>query len=183
MTSNVVWFRRDLRLADHPALTAAADAGPVVGLFVVDPRLWARGGPARRAWLAASVRALRESTGGAIVVRYGDPATVVPEVAAAVGADEVHVTAETTPYGRARDARVATALAEQGVVGRPAGTPYAVDPGTVRTQQGGPYQVFTPFSRAWRDHGWDPPLPAPTVDWLALDSDARAVTALEEALA
>src|SRR4051794_11651040 len=182
MTSTLVWFRRDLRLADHPALTAAAATGPVLGLFVVDPGLWPRGGRARRAWLAASVAALREATGGALVVRYGDPATVVPEVAAAIGADVVHVTAETTPYGRARDARVAAALAEQGVVGRPTGTPYAVDPGTIRTQQGGPYQVFTPFSRAWREHGWDVPLPPPTVDWVALDSDVEAERALEKAL-
>src|SRR4051794_40164099 len=182
MTSTLVWFRRDLRLADHPALTAAAATGPVLGLFVVDPGLWPRGGRARRAWLAASVAALREATGGALVVRYGDPATVVPEVAAAIGADVVHVTGETTPYGRERDARVAAALAEQGAVGRPAGTPYAVDPGPIRAQQGGPYQVFTPFSRAWREEGWDAPLPAPTVEWLTLESDAEAERELEAAL-
>jgi len=183
MTSTLVWFRRDLRLADHPALTAAAATGPVLGLFVVDPGLWPRGGRARRAWLAASVAALREASGGALVVRYGDPATVVAEVAAAIGAGEVHVTGETTPYGRERDARVAVALAERGVVGRPAGTPYAVDPGTIRTQQGGAYQVFTPFSRAWREHGWDAPLPAPDVDWLRLDPDPEAERLLEEGLA
>src|SRR4051794_32338219 len=100
MTSTLLWFRRDLRLADHPALTSAAETGPVLGLFVVDPALWSRRGPARRAWLAASVAALREASGGALVVRYGDPATVVPQVAAAVDASEVHVTGETTPYGR-----------------------------------------------------------------------------------
>ena len=163
MSTDVLWFRRDLRLADHPALTTAAAAGEVVALFVVDPRLWAAGGPARRAWLAASVRALQDATDGALVIRVGDPAEVVPEVARSVGAGTVHVTGETTPFGRTRDARVAARLAEADVAWQPRGTPYAVDPGTVRTQKGDPYQVFTPFSRAWRETGWAEPLPAPEV--------------------
>ena len=180
--TGLMWFRRDLRLADHPALTAAATAGDVVGLFVVAPRLWDAGGPARRAWVAASVRALRDATGGALVLRVGDPASVVPEVAAAVGATTVHVTAETTPGGRARDARVASALAGQGAVGQPDGTPYAVAPGSVRTGQGTPYQVFTPFARAWREHGWDDPLPAPRVEWRRMRGDADATARLDAAV-
>ncbi len=164
MTS-ILWFRRDLRLADHPALTAAAAEGPVLGLFVIDPALWSGAGAVRRAWVAASVRALQESTGGALVVRVGDPAVVVPSVAAEVGAGTVHVTAETTPYGRRRDARVATALATVGATGRPTGTPYAVDPGTLLTRQGTPFQVFTPFARAWREHGGEAPLEVPPVVW------------------
>ena len=182
MTS-VLWFRRDLRLGDHPALTAAAAAGEVVGLFVLDPALWENGGPARRAWIAASVRALAEATDGALVVKVGDPAVVVPEVARTAGAGVVHVTAETTPYGRRRDARVAAALAAEGVTGQPSGTPYAVDPGTLLTQQGGPYQVFTPFSKVWFAHGHPDPLPAPEVSWHRMRNDAEATTRLEEALA
>ncbi|HEX2892640.1 MAG TPA: deoxyribodipyrimidine photo-lyase [Marmoricola sp.] len=182
MTTDVLWFRRDLRLSDHPALTSAAASGEVVGLFVVDPQLWARGGPARRAWVAASVAALRDATDGALVVRAGDPAVVVPEVAAAVGATTVHVSAETTPGGRRRDAQVAAALAEQGAVGQPDGSPYAVMPGSVRTGQGTPYQVFTPFSRAWREHGWEEPLPRPRVEWRRMRNDAEATALLKDAL-
>ncbi|MCW2808937.1 MAG: deoxyribodipyrimidine photolyase, partial [Marmoricola sp.] len=63
MTS-IMWFRRDLRLRDNPALREAADHGPVLGLFVLDPGLWRNAGPARRAWLAASLRSLDESMGG-----------------------------------------------------------------------------------------------------------------------
>ncbi len=182
MTS-VLWFRRDLRLADHPALCTAAADGEVVGLFVIEPRLWHRVGPARRAWVAASVRALQDATDGALVVRVGDPAVVVPEIAAKVGAGRVHVTSETTPYGRDRDARVAAALAEIAVVGQPDGTPYAVEPGTVLTQQGGAYQVFTPFARAWREHQWEQPRPAPAVTWRPLHIDAEATALLDAALA
>jgi deoxyribodipyrimidine photo-lyase len=184
MTSSVTWFRRDLRLSDNPALAAAAADGSVTGLFVIDPALWDGSGPARRAWVAASVAALREESGGALVVRVGDPARVVPDVAREVGARTVHVTAETTPWGRARDARVAAALAEEDVVGRPTGTPYVVDPGTVRTLQGTPYQVFTPFARAWREQAAGvEQLPDPTVRWQSLPADPDALARLDAARA
>ncbi|MEO6509732.1 MAG: deoxyribodipyrimidine photo-lyase [Nocardioides sp.] len=182
MSTSIVWFRRDLRLADHPALTSAAADGPVVGVFVIDPTLWDRAGAARRAWVGASVRTLQAATDGALVVMIGDAAKVLPEVADAVGARVVHVTGETTPYGRGRDARVAAALAQQGVRVEPDGTPYAVDPGMVRTQQGGAYQVFTPFARAWREHNWPDPLPAPGVEWRRMRSDAGATARLEATL-
>jgi deoxyribodipyrimidine photo-lyase len=176
--TSVLWFRRDLRLADHPALAAAATEGPVVGLFVVDPAIWEGAGEVRRAWLGASVRALREEAGGALVVRIGDPASVVAQVAREVGATTVHVTGESTPYGRARDARVAASLAAQGAAGRPAGSAYAVAPGALRRGAGTAYQVFPPFARAWRAHGWDDPLPAPNVEWHTLPDDDAATDAL-----
>ena len=181
MPTSIVWFRRDLRRSDHPAL-AAASSGAVVGLFVVDPRLWDSAGAARRAWVAASVRALQEATDGTLVVRVGDPAQVLPEVASTVGSRVVHVTGETTPHGRARDARVAAELSSAGVGWEEHGTPYAVDPGVVRTGQGTPYQVFTPFLRAWREHGWDPPGPAPSVEWRRMRNDAGATARLDAAL-
>ncbi len=167
MTSSVLWFRRDLRLHDHPALVAAADAGQVLPLFVLDPALLASGRN-RAARLLASVRALAASIGGALVVRRGPPARVVADVVREVGATAVHVTRETTPYGRRRDAEVTAALQPLGVSFVESGTPYAVGPGRVRTSPGGaPFQVFTPFSRAWRAHGWPAPASMPSrVRWL-----------------
>ena len=83
-----------------------------------------------------------------------------------VGAEQVHVSNDFTPYGRARDRAVVEALPGN-VEGVATGTPYAVAPGTVMNGSGRPYQVFTPFSRAWRAVGWDAPLPAPRgVDWI-----------------
>lgn len=166
MTRSVLWFRRDLRLSDHPALAAAAEAGEVLALFVLDPVLLGSG-PNRAARLLASVGALVESTNGALVVRRGRPATVVADVARQVGADAVHVTRETTPYGRRRDAEVAAALQPSGIAFVETGTPYAVGPGRVRTASGEPFQVFTPFSRAWRAHGWPAPAPLPRqLEWV-----------------
>src|SRR5919112_2511817 len=94
MATSVMWFRRDLRLRDNPALLAACAAGEVVPLFVLDPLLWSRSGDARRAYLAGSLAALDRSTGGALVVRQGDPVEVVPAVAAQVGARTVHCASE-----------------------------------------------------------------------------------------
>ncbi len=78
----ILWLRRDLRLADHPALVAAHEAasgGSVLPLFVLDPTLWASAGPARRAWLASSLRSLSEQYDGALVIRHGSPAQVLPQ--------------------------------------------------------------------------------------------------------
>ena len=160
--TTLLWLRRDLRTGDHPALVAAHEAGgPVVPLFVADPALLAASGTPRLAALHQALAGLREATGGALVVRHGRPDDVVPAVAREVGAASVHVSAETTPYGRRRDERVERALATAGVPLVASGSPYAVTPGRVLGTSGRPYQVFTPFARAWRDHGWRRPADVP----------------------
>lgn len=157
----VLWFRRDLRLADHPALLAAAGNGDVVPLFVVDPRLWDPAGAPRRAWLLRSLRALGGDLDDRLVVRTGDPRDVVPALAAEVTAGAVHVTADAGPYGRQRDRDVAAALERDGRRLVRTGTPYAVGPGSVLTGSGSPYRVFSPFFRTWTAHGWPAPAPPP----------------------
>lgn len=159
----MLWFRRDLRLTDHPALLRAdeeADGGRVLALFVVDARLVRPSGPTRLTWLARSLAALSASTDGALLVRSGDPASVVPAVAKELGADAVHVSADAGPYGRRRDEAVTKSLAGAGRRLVRTGSPYAVGPGSVVKGDGSPYKVFTPFARAWAEHGW--PLPAAT---------------------
>lgn len=167
MSSSVLWFRRDLRLADHPALDAAAGHLGVVPLFVLDPALLGPAGGPRIAFLYRCLRALDESMGGRLVVRTGDPVDVVPEVAREADAGDVLVSADFGPHGRRRDQAVAAALRLDGrrLVG--VGSPYAVDPGRVRKQDGTPFRVFSPFYRAWRAHGWAPPAPAPAdIGWV-----------------
>ena len=119
-----MWFRRDLRLADHPALLAAADArhggGRVVPLFVLDPRAVGAGRRRpRRAWLLRSLRALDARAATArLVVRHGDPAEVVPALAAEVGADAGarhartpgRTAAAATPRSRRRSSRAGRRL-------------------------------------------------------------------------
>lgn len=155
-----MWFRRDLRVRDNPALAAAiadAEDGCVVPLFVLDRALWAPAGGARRAYLTASLGSLGEHVGG-LQLRRGDPVEEVVSVARAAGAASVHVTEDFGPYGVRRDGAVGTALARHGVGLVRSGSPYAVAPGAVLNGSGDPYQVFTPYSHAWREHGWSAPV-------------------------
>ncbi|TGN64479.1 deoxyribodipyrimidine photo-lyase [Nocardioides eburneiflavus] len=171
--SSVMWFRRDLRVRDNPALLAALEDGPVTALFVVDPVIWASAGAARRAWLAANVLDLAERI--PLTIQHGDPREVVPRVA---DGRRVHVAAETTPYGRRRD----DALGEK-VELVATGSPYAVGPGLVRNGSGDPYQVFTAFARAWREHGWPEPAHTPrSPDIEQGDSHQRALDLLHQAV-
>ncbi len=162
----VVWFRRDLRVRDQPTFLAAAPRA--LALFVLDPALLGPSGAARSTFLFRSLRSLDESLNGKLQVVTGDPAEVVPRIAAAVDADAVHVAADYGPYGRTRDEAVEKALVEDGRQLVRAGSPYAVAPGRVRKPDGDPYKVFTPFRRAWAEHGWRSPADtdASTVTWL-----------------
>ncbi|HET6876979.1 MAG TPA: deoxyribodipyrimidine photo-lyase [Jatrophihabitans sp.] len=187
MTS-VLWLRRDLRLRDHPALHKAASQGPVVALFVLDQALLARAGAPRVAFLYRTLRALHEELrehGGKLVVRRGKPADVVPRVVRESGAASVHVSADFGPYGRARDAEVEAALGDVPLVRT--GSPYAVSPGRVTKDDGTPYRVYSPFYRAWREHGWREPAATISgrVDWHAgldgvdIPNDPRLPAGLE----
>lgn len=177
----MVWFRRDLRVRDQPTFLAAADAAHrSLALFVLDEKLLGPSGPARRTFLRRSLRALDAALGGRLLVVRGDPADVVPRIAAAVDAATVHVAADFGPYGTRRDEAVASVLRADGRELVRTGSPYAVAPGRVRKADGEPYRVFTPFRRAWLEHGWRKPAgtDAGTIDWLdpaAKDGGPRAV--------
>jgi deoxyribodipyrimidine photo-lyase len=167
--AGVVWFRRDLRVRDQPTFLAAAEgARSGLALFVLDPALLEPAGANRRTVLYRCLRVLDESLGGRLLVVRGDPADVVPRVAAAVDAAAVHVAADFAPYGRVRDESVEKALAEHGRRLVRTGSPYAVAPGRVTKPDGTPYRVFSPFRRAWERHGWRGPADtdAGTVAWM-----------------
>ena len=168
-----MWFRRDLRLHDHPALNAAAVDGPVTAVFVLDDTLRRPSGRPRLAFLYRTLRALDEDLredGGGLIVRRGKPEIVIPALAREVGAASVHVSADFGPYGSARDERVEAALGDVRL--ERTGSPYAVAPGRVTKPDGTPYQVYTPFYRAWREHGWRVPaaFTPSRVEWAPVES-------------
>jgi deoxyribodipyrimidine photo-lyase len=163
MSRAVMWFRRDLRLADNPALAAAlANHSDVVPLFVLDPALLDVSGMPRRAFLMNALRDLDVSMNGALVLRSGNPVDEVAAVAQEVGAHDVFIAGDFAPYGMRRDAAVRTRLESSGCRLHVVGSPYAVDPGTVTKDDGSPYSVFTPFSRRWLECGWNRPIDAPS---------------------
>lgn len=161
---SLLWLRHDLRLADNPALHAASD-GPVLPVYVLDDAAagrWAPGG-AHRWWLHHSLAALSaalDKAGAPLLVLRGEAAALIPRLAARIGAATVHAGRLHAPWARQRDAAVAKALAAEGRGLELHNSALLVEPDRIRTGQGNPYSVFTPFARAVMALG-DPPPPIP----------------------
>ena len=163
---SLVWYRQDLRVADNPALRASARNGSVLPIYILDDGAageWAMGG-AHRWWLHGSLEALAqnlERLGAPLVLRRGPAASILPELAEAVGATAIHAGLAVEPWARAQEKDVASALPE-GVKLQLHRSSLLFDPGTICTKTGGSYGVYTPFARAARAKGLPPkPEPAP----------------------
>ncbi len=152
----LVWFRRDLRVHDHPALRAARDTGErVVPAFCFDERLL-RGrhasGPRTQFMLESLADlddALRER-GSGLVLRSGRPERELAALAAETGAGSVHFSADASAFARERDVRVHRALRDVGIKAVMHPGTFAVDNlCEIATRSDTPYTVFTPFYRAW----------------------------------
>jgi deoxyribodipyrimidine photo-lyase len=154
MTRSIIWFRRDLRLADNAALATAIRQGEVIPAFVIDPVLLNsdRVGAKRIAWLAANLRELDRSLrqrGSQLIVRRGEPAAELLKLARETEATNVYFNLDLTPYARKRDQRVALELEAQGVTVETFDDMTIHHPEEIVTLTGRPYQVFTVFKRAW----------------------------------
>jgi deoxyribodipyrimidine photo-lyase len=154
----IVWFTRDLRLSDHPALAAAIKAGPVVPVFILADEgeaRWAPGGASKR-WLANSLRALEgdlRAAGSRLILRRGAPEKVLAALARETGAGVVHWTRAYEPeLVRAQD-DARTALEAESVTVKRFGGRLLFEPEDVTTKDGGPYKVFTPFYKACLQNG------------------------------
>ena len=158
---NIWWIRRDLRLADNPALAATlAAGGGVLPAFILDDALLSKPAENRQGFLFAGLRALDDDLrrlGSRLIVRRGDPQVEIPRLAREVSAVSVFAEADVSPYARQRDAAVAAQVNLRLVHG------LGVHPaGAVTRPDGGPYTVFTPYSRAWLAlPAPGQPLPAP----------------------
>lgn len=159
MKRSIVWFRRDLRISDHPALNAAIDSSDeVIPLFILDKQQIAEAGEKLLAYMSNSLRALDESLGNRLHIIEGDQVKVIKELMELYGATEVHISAEVERYGAERDQRVEAA----GIPLIRTGSPYAVAPGrVVKPSDGTPYKVYTPFYKNWCIHGWRAPAKSP----------------------
>jgi deoxyribodipyrimidine photo-lyase len=155
----LLWLRRDLRLHDNPAVHAALATGePVVPAFCFDDRLLHGrhvSGPRTQfllECLADLDRSLRE-LGSGLIVRRGRPETELPALARQLDARTVLASSDVSPYAARRDRVVSERLSVAGVQTRFAPGLFAVDePESIRTADGGPYALFTPFYRSWLSH-------------------------------
>jgi deoxyribodipyrimidine photo-lyase len=159
----ILWFRRDLRLGDHPMLAAAAASGrPLIPLFILDPETEAIGAAAK--WrlglsLAAFADALR-GVGARLVFRRGKALDALQALIAETGAAGVHWSRLYDPAGIARDASVKAALkGHVEAVSHPGHLLH--EPHRVETGSGGFYRVYTPYWRAVKDRDVSLPAPAP----------------------
>jgi len=160
----ILWFRRDLRLADHPMLTAALATGtPLIPVFILDPETEALGAaPKFRLGLAiAALSARLEAMGARLILRRGTAVQVLHALCVQTGALGVMWSRLYDPDSKARDGAVKAALKEQGLTAISHSGHLLHEPWTVQTGQGGAYRVYTPFSKALWQRPVPPPAPAP----------------------
>ncbi len=150
--TSIVWFRRDLRVEDNPALTAASERGRVLPVYIHAPHEeapWCAGG-ASRAWLhrsltqhAAQLRAL----GAPLNVFTGDSFKVLTSLIRETGADALFYNRLYEPEIAARDRKVDADLKAQGVEVRSFKSALIFEPQEIENRSGKPFRVFTPFYR------------------------------------
>ena len=163
----IVWFRRDLRLADNPALVAAAQSGKSVICLYIDETDKARPlGAASQWWLHYSLKKLQEdlaALGGQLILRRGVASEVLDDVTAQTGADHIVWNRRYEEGARTRDGDIKSSLRERGLEVQSFKANLLSEPWERRTKTGGYYKVFTPYWRAVRSElTVPPPLPAPT---------------------
>ncbi|WP_170464065.1 cryptochrome/photolyase family protein [Ruegeria arenilitoris] len=163
----IMWFRRDLRLSDHPALSEAAETGrPVIPVFICDDSVDALGAAPK--WrlglgLKAFSDALRDA-GSKLILRRGDALTVLQDLITETGAQSVFWSRAYDPEAIARDTKIKAALTDQNVLAKSFSGHLLFEPWTVATKTGQPFRVFTPMWRAV--HNRDVPTPSTAVTHL-----------------
>ncbi|MFP4501863.1 MAG: cryptochrome/photolyase family protein [Candidatus Hydrogenedentota bacterium] len=149
----IAWFRQDLRLADNPALNAAAVRGTVVPVYIWAPEEEAPWSPgaASRWWLHHSLDSLRrefEAKGLRLVIRQGPSLDTLRALAKETGASAVFWNRRYEPAVIKRDKDIRAKLQKDGLETASFNGALLLEPHRIATKEGNPYQVFTPFYKA-----------------------------------
>lgn len=147
--TNILWFRQDLRLSDNPALSAAAKAGSVLPVYILDDENaghWKMGG-ASRVWLYHSLQALNASLDGNLCVSSGDATKILLSLVKDTGATGVYWNRCYEPWRVTRDKFIKDALKNMDVEANSFNGSLLWEPWEVLKADGTPYKVFTPFYR------------------------------------
>ena len=148
----IVWLRRDLRLADQPAFHAAAEAGPVIPVYVLDQdRAGDHAyGAASLVWLHYSLEDLNKSLGSRrsqIVLRKGDAPQILAALADETGAEAIHAIRHYEPWWKEAEDELRDALGDDCQLCLYDGN-YLMPPGTLKTGSGDPYKIYSPFAKS-----------------------------------
>ncbi len=146
-TINIHWFRQDLRIHDNPALVAAIQHGHVLPIYILDDVNagdFAMGG-ASRWWLHHSLTALNQSLGGALNIYSGDAHSILQELCDRFAIGEVHWNRCYEPWRIKRDTNIKQTLATRGITVKSHSGSLLHEPWTITKNDGGSYQVFTPY--------------------------------------
>ena len=160
----ILWFRRDLRLADNPMVTAAAATGrPLVPVFVHDDVVAATPAAPRWRWGLGVERfaGALEAAGSRLTLRAGPAAEVLTALAAETGAADIWWSRLYDAEAVARDRDVADALGRAGIGAEGWAGHLLFEPWTIETKTGAPYRVYSPMWRAVRGRDVSAPEPAP----------------------
>jgi deoxyribodipyrimidine photo-lyase len=161
----IVWFRKELRLADHKALAAAVESGaPVLPLYIhdVETKGAVVPGGAARWWLHESLKALNaslEELGGGLILREGRTRDVLADILGETNARAIHATQSYEPFGTRSEADVDELCSENDVAFHLHPGRLLFAPGDIATKEGNTYRVFTPF---WKSCLAQPAPPAPS---------------------
>ncbi|MEM9705514.1 MAG: deoxyribodipyrimidine photo-lyase [Pseudomonadota bacterium] len=154
---HIVWLRRDLRLADNPALTGACASGaPVAIVYIFDEDEPFAPGGAAKWWLHHSLRALDEALddiGASLTLRRGSAKSVLTDLAAEIGAGAVHWNRRYAPSQIAVDKEIKETLADRGIETTSYNGALLREPWELKTGAGGHFKVFTPFWKNLRAAG------------------------------
>jgi len=160
----IMWFRRDLRLSDHPALCAACAAGrPVIPVVIRDVSIDTLGAAPKWRWgLGVEYLArILSDKGSRLIFRSGQAKDVLAALIEETGAGAVYWSRLYDPVAVDRDRSIKSALKEQGIEARSFGGHLMFEPWTVETGTGGFYKVYTPFWKSVKQRDVDAPLCAP----------------------
>ncbi len=176
-TTTIHWFRQDLRLADNPALCAAAQRGEVLPIYILDDDSagdWALGA-ASRVWLHHSLTALNHSLGGRLSIYRGKPLDILQRLIQQFEVSAIFWNRCYQPWQIQRDSAIKKSLKTAGINVQSFNANLLWEPWTVLKADGTPYKVFTPYYRKGCLHSASPAQPMPTPQHLHCRRDDGAL--------
>lgn len=159
----IIWFRKDLRLWDNPALTQGAEF-PIISLFILDDEDPYNPGGASQWWLHKSLISLQNSLnayGLKLILRRGAPLKILEEIIISHNVSALYWNRSYEPYAIERDKKIKEFFNSR-LKCQSFNASLLAEPWTLKTQGGTPYQVFTPYWKALKAlGGFSIPLPLP----------------------